>query len=551
MGSIYRKQVTKELPEAAEIISRDGEQLARWKDRRGKLRTARLVDGRTNRISVTAKTFTACYRDGSGYVREVATGCKDATAARKVLSDLEKRAENVKSRIHTTGEDAAIDHQKTALGKHFAAYQEHKVAKGNDSVRIANDKARFERLARECGWQQLSDLTGDSLSTWLANRTKDEDKMSAGNRNEFRQVMVGFANWCIRTNRLLHSPFGNVPKADAKSGQRRKRRALTEAELVKLLDVARRRPLEDALMIRRGKDKGKLLANVRPEVRERLELLGRERALIYKTLVLTGLRKGELKSLTLAQLYLDDAHPYADLNPGDEKNRDGSQIPLRHDLASDLRDWIAAKAARASEPQNGCLPLRATNALPAGTLLFNLPTELLRILDRDLIAAGIPKKDERGRTVDVHAMRHSFGTLLSKGGVAPRTAQAAMRHSTIDLTMNTYTDPKLLDVHAALDALPALPFNSPVAESQRATGTEDSLAVTLAVKPHKSSQFLAKTVKAAVDAAVTIDSATTDVTVDLTKKNNPLTTDANGLQKVERKGLEPSTSALRTQRSPN
>ena len=40
---------------------------------------------------------------------------------------------------------------------------------------------------------------------------------------------------------------------------------------------------------------------------ERLDLLGRERALIYKTLVLTGLRKGELASLTVAHLCLDDA----------------------------------------------------------------------------------------------------------------------------------------------------------------------------------------------------------------------------------------------------
>ena len=70
----------------------------------------------------------------------------------------------------------------------------------------------------------------------------------------------------------------------------------------------------------------------------------------------------------------------------------------------------------------------------------------------------IDKRDERGRTIDVHAFRHTFGTLLSKGGVSPRTAQAAMRHSTINLTMNIYTDPKLLDVAGAVEALPSLPL---------------------------------------------------------------------------------------------
>jgi len=73
-----------------------------------------------------------------------------------------------------------------------------------------------------------------------------------------------------------------------------------------------------------------------------------------------------------------------------------------------------------------------------------------------LAAAGIPKRDERGRTVDLHALRHTFGTHLSKNGVQPRTAQAAMRHSSLDLTMNVYTDPNLLDVAGALEALPKL-----------------------------------------------------------------------------------------------
>ena len=35
-----------------------------------------------------------------------------------------------------------------------------------------------------------------------------------------------------------------------------------------------------------------------------------------------------------------------------------------------------------------------------------------------------------------------------------------MRHSTIDLTMNVYTDPRLLDVAGAMEALPALPLGA-------------------------------------------------------------------------------------------
>ena len=129
-----------------------------------------------------------------------------------------------------------------------------------------------------------------------------------------------------------------------------------------------------------------------------------------------------------------------------------------------------------------------------------MPAGLNRILDRDLALAGIAKRDERGRTVDVHALRHTFGTHLSKGGVAPRTAQAAMRHGSIDLTMNAYTDPELLDVWGALDALPELPLSGGKrAQRVRATGTDGPalLAPMLAPNPDDSCTSGASVVKRA------------------------------------------------------
>ena len=82
-----------------------------------------------------------------------------------------------------------------------------------------------------------------------------------------------------------------------------------------------------------------------------------------------------------------------------------------------------------------------------------MPT--IRVFGADLQAAGIPKYDNRGRVVDIHALRHTFGTHLSAAGVHPRTAMAAMRHSRIELTMNLYSHPVLLDVAEAVEALPS------------------------------------------------------------------------------------------------
>ncbi len=114
--------------------------------------------------------------------------------------------------------------------------------------------------------------------------------------------------------------------------------------------------------------------------------------------------------------------------------------------------------------------------LPACTRLFNIPSALARILDRDLAAAGIPKRDERDRVVDVHALRVTLGTHLCAAGVPLRTAQAVLRHSKPELTANIYTDPKLLDVAGAIDALPELAIEPEAAETLAAAPTDATAA---------------------------------------------------------------------------
>ena len=196
---------------------------------------------------------------------------------------------------------------------------------------------------------------------------------------------------------------------------------------------------------------------------ERLTAVGRERVLIYRTFVTTGLRLTELRTRAVAQLDLTPGREALQLDCADEKSRAGSTVPLRGDLAQDLGQWIA------------------DNGLTAADLLFTVPAGLRLILDRDLKAAGIAKRDERGRTIDVHALRTTFGTWLSMAEVAPRTAQAAMRHGDISLTMGTYTDPKLLDVRRAVEQLPGHAAPIPPTKPSRpgdATGHSEAPAGT-------------------------------------------------------------------------
>jgi hypothetical protein len=129
-----------------------------------------------------------------------------------------------------------------------------------------------------------------------------------------------------------------------------------------------------------------------------------------------------------------------------------------------------------------------------------LPASLRLVFDRELQATDIPKRDDRGRTLDIHALRTTFATWLSLADVSPRTAQAALRHSDIKLTMGTYTDARLLDTRRAIEKLPLLPLpgrtdasvhqsvTSPVTSATVEMGQIESVRVTTARMKNRANE---------------------------------------------------------------
>ncbi len=524
MGTVFKRTATKPLPVGAELFSRKGQHLAKWQDSKGRTRTAAVVvpsEGKfvgQERIVVETPTFFADYRDGNGHLRRVATGCKDETAARAILAGLEKRAEKVRSGIITTAENAMADHQHTALAEHLAEFIATMQAGGRSASHVTGTERLIQRVIDELTLRRLSDIQAAKVERWLGQQTlaqSNKPAMGARTRNSYLIALRSFCNWCVERDRLPFNPLARISHADEKVDQRRQRRALTEAELSKLLIVARLRPLAEfgrETVTTPGQDTGTRQKRSRatwtlkplkfdelPDAvelaRERLtdnptflarqERLGIERALAYKLAVTTGLRRGELASLTVGQLDLDGDFPHVRLKAADEKNRQGNSIPLRRDVADELREWVSSLRIGGAGSTNVLAFRRDAVAveLPASTRLLTIPKAFCRILDRDLKAAGIPKRDDRGRTIDVHALRHTFGTMLSVAGVAPRVAQAAMRHSSIDLTMNAYTDPRLLDVQGAVESLPSLSVTSDPTENRQriAAGAENFLPSAVAV----------------------------------------------------------------------
>ena len=309
-------------------------------------------------------------------------------------------------------------------------------------------KGQLLRAISECRFYTLRDIDGKTVQRWmntLAHTPRDRNDptskpLSARTINIYRASLLAFCNWCVSQGRLLSNPLAGVPKFE-EAEPARQRRALSPEEITQLLKAAEERPLLDALTIRRGKNKGKPLAKLSDKERRRLIRIGKERALIYRFMILTGLRRNEVASLTIHSLCLDENNPYVRIEGKHAKSGRAATLPLQADLANDLKKHLAHLAQDGQSQPGSCL--------------FHLGRNFLRTFNLDLAAAGIPKRDAQGRTVDVHSLRHTFATLLARNGVSPSIAQKLMRHSDIRLTMNIYTHIELADTADAVASLPS------------------------------------------------------------------------------------------------
>jgi len=131
-----------------------------------------------------------------------------------------------------------------------------------------------------------------------------------------------------------------------------------------------------------------------------------------------------------------------ELESSDSKNGNEATIRLNPELADELGQWILDRK------------------LGLSSKLFDMPSKGMKRFTYDANGAGIEMLDSRGRSVDVHALRHTFGSMLVRSGVNAKVCQEAMRHSNISLTMDIYAHNNDGVVQAAVEALPSLGVTS-------------------------------------------------------------------------------------------
>ncbi len=182
------------------------------------------------------------------------------------------------------------------LAGHLDAFKADLRAKGRSAKYVENVGHWITRLQTECGWVYLRDVTAESFMAWRAKQAKAPKTL-----NEYFNATCALLNWLQRTGQSLANPLLSAGRVETRGKEKRVRRALTDAEVGRLLGVSA------------------------------------SRRTVYLTALLTGLRRKELRSLQWGDVHLDAPQPFLSVRASTTKNRLVATIWLRDDLAGELR----------------------------------------------------------------------------------------------------------------------------------------------------------------------------------------------------------------------
>jgi len=255
-------------------------------------------------------------------------------------------------------------------------------SKGKHAQQTAS---KLRKIIEACKFRFWSDVKASEIEAYLADRRKQglSKQTVAYYAKAFRQ----FSLWMVKEKRASEVPVIHYERPPKNYG-----RAFELDEFQKLLDATISGPQREGLS-------------------------GRVRYVCYILAVETGLRRGELRSLTPASFDFKSRTVFV----SGEHTKNGE----------DAVQEFSAKTA-------GLLKEFVANKMPS-VQLFPLPNDTAKMIRADCKAAGIEVTDNAGRNLTFHSIRHSCGSFLADRGTHPKIIQDVMRHKSIDMTMSRYT----------------------------------------------------------------------------------------------------------------
>ena len=359
-----------------------------------------------SRAGVKARLWSARIRlEGWLKDRTVALHVTDKRVAEqkleKLIQELEREAAGI------LAPKLMRDAAQMPIAEHLKAFLADLQANRCSGATISKYRNSISLLCKRCRWAMVKDITPESFTVWRV-----KSALRPKTLNDLLASISRFLNWMEGQRYILANPLKHLGSVSDHS-PREFRRALLPQDAQKLLNAA-----------------------------------APHRAVVYLTILYTGLRSAEMKGLTWGDFDLEASQPCVRVPSSISKNRRASVHGLHGELVVALKKMRPVDAKATDWVFKGLVP--------------RVPT-----FKKDLAAAGIPFKDENGRRMDIHALRKTFGTMLAVSGASLRTCMELMRHSESRLTEKVYTDASHLPLQSALNALPSL--NIPVSNTPRRT----------------------------------------------------------------------------------
>ncbi len=334
------------------------------------------------------------------------------------------------------------------LSEHLMDFERSLSAGDNTIKHVKQTMTCIRRIISGCKFLTWKDISGERVENFLSELRRTNKKFSAQTHNSHLQAMKHFCHWMQINQKASGSPVENLERLNTETDRRRNRRALETNEIRRLLQATLKAP-------------------------ERFGMSGYERYLLYRVAVETGLRANELRTLTVNSFDMNNLT--VTVAAGYSKHRSEDVLPIKPELAKLLKEFFKTKlpGTHAFGGRYKALTDKTSNMIKEDLAATEEKDEL-----GNVILKAIPYLDEAGRFCDFHSLRHTTGSLLAASGAHPKVAQAIMRHSDINLTMNRYTHIFRGQAAETISKLPDLSLPNIEAQEAKATGTDGE-----AIKP--------------------------------------------------------------------
>ena len=185
------------------------------------------------------------------------------------------------------------------LGKHLRQYLVAREADWSSEKHAQTSRDRIKKLFKECGWKHLKDIDAVSFMEWRSGQSLKPKTL-----NEYLSVLNQFLKWMQENEFIEINPMRNVKRIPIRGRTAFHRRALSIAEIEKLLKVVKKKPTRRAA---------------------------------YLSAIYTGLRRAELEALEWGDVMTEAESPYLAVRASTTKNGKDSNIPLHPTLQKTLQ----------------------------------------------------------------------------------------------------------------------------------------------------------------------------------------------------------------------